>query len=175
LEERCCLETATSACGAGLVRPAEAVARWRRVRPARANPTGLAPQAETTASWRRRALIAHIVLFRPRADLSAQDAAALVDAFERALNEIPFIRRARVGKRITIGRDYERLMSIDYEYAAVLEFDDVAGLKGYLEHGAHDDVGSRFFDSIEAALVYDFEVRNGADGLADLAGRRGGV
>jgi hypothetical protein len=65
-------------------------------------------------------------------------------------------------------------MAIDYEYAAVLEFDDVAGLKGYLEHPAHDEVGRRLFESIEAALVYDFEMMTGADGFADMLARRGG-
>ena len=119
-------------------------------------------------------MIAHVVLFRPRAALSADDARALGDAFERALTDIPFVRRARVGRRITIGRDYERLMEVDYEYAAVIEFDDVAGLKGYLEHPAHEEMGRRFFDSIEAGLVYDFEMVTGAEGVATLLeGRRG--
>jgi len=112
------------------------------------------------------------VLFRPRADLSAADAQALGDAFERALKDIPCVRRARVGRRITIGRDYERLMAVDYAFAAVLEFDDHAGLKGYLEHPAHQELGRRFFESIEAGLVYDFEM-TGADGLADLMAPRG--
>ena len=115
------------------------------------------------------------MLFRPRAGLSAEDATALGDAFARALNEIPSVRRARVGKRIAIGRDYELLMAVDYEYAAVIEFDDVAGLKGYLEHAAHEELGRRFFESIEAGLVYDFEMMTGADGLADLLERRGGA
>ena len=116
-------------------------------------------------------MIAHVVLFRPRADLPAADAQALGEAFGRALNDIPFVRRARVGRRVRIGREYEQLMAIDYEFAAVLEFDDVAGLKEYLEHEAHGEVGRRFFESIEAALVYDFEM-SGADGLADLLARR---
>ena len=66
-------------------------------------------------------------------------------------------------------------MATDYEYAAVIEFDDVAGLKGYLEHAAHAALGNRFFESIEAGLVYDFEMTAGADGLAALLERRGGA
>ena len=111
-------------------------------------------------------MIAHVVMFRPRADLSGPDTHALVAAFERALKDIPLIRRARVGKRITIGREYERLMAVDFTYAAVLEFDDAASLKAYLEHDAHQDLGARLFQSIESALVYDFEVTDGADGFA---------
>ena len=106
------------------------------------------------------------MLFRPRADLSAPDTNALIASFERALRDIPMIRRARVGKRITIGRDYERLMAVDYEFAAVLEFDDAASLKAYLEHDAHQELGKRLFQSIEAVLVYDFEVTDGAEGFA---------
>ncbi len=115
------------------------------------------------------------MLFRPRAELSAAAAQTLWDAFARALNDIPFVRRARVGRRIAIGREYEQLMTVDYQYAAVIEFDDVAGLKGYLEHAAHEELGRRFFESIEAGLVYDFEMTTGADGLASLLERRGGV
>ena len=117
-------------------------------------------------------MIAHVVLFRPRADLSPGDAQALADAFARALEAIPFVRRARAGRRVTIGREYEQLMAVDYQYAAILEFDDLAGLKGYLDHAAHAELGTRLFASIEAGLVYDFEL-TGADGLADLLARRG--
>lgn len=84
------------------------------------------------------------------------------------------MRRAHVGKRITHGRDYEQLMKVDYQYAALIEFDDVAGLKAYLEHPAHEDIGTRFFAAIEDALVYDFDVTGDAAGLAALAGRRTG-
>jgi hypothetical protein len=99
----------------------------------------------------------------------------LIAAWERALREIPFIRRARVGRRITHGRDYEQLMRTDYEYGAVLDFDDVHGLKAYLEHPAHEEIGKRFFDAIEETLVYDFDVKEGAEGLADLVDRRTGA
>ena len=115
------------------------------------------------------------MIFRPRAELSADDARAFGEAFELALNDIPFVRRANVGRRITIGREYEQLMAVDYNYAAVIEFDDVAGLKGYLEHPAHEELGRRFFESIEAGLVYDFEMMTGADGVAALLERRGGA
>ena len=39
--------------------------------------------------------------------------------------------------RVLHGRAYESLMHVDYQYAAVLEFDDSAGLRAYLEHPAH--------------------------------------
>jgi hypothetical protein len=113
-------------------------------------------------------MIAHIVLFKPRADLSPQAGQQLAASFETALKQIPSIRRARVGRRITHGRVYEALMGVDYEYAAILEFDDEAGLKAYLEHPAHEQLGAQFFEAFEQALIYDFDF---AEGTAALPGR----
>ena len=110
-------------------------------------------------------MIAHVVLFKPRPDLSDRDREDLVAALTRALGEIPSIRRARVGRRVTHGRPYEALMRADYQHAAILEFDDVAGLKAYLEHPAHEALGAQFFAVFEEALMYDYELEEGAAGL----------
>ena len=42
-------------------------------------------------------MIAHIVLFRPAAEMPAGEREQFVGALERALSNIPQIRRARVG------------------------------------------------------------------------------
>jgi hypothetical protein len=109
-------------------------------------------------------MVAHVVLFKVRPTLDADARQSLAAAFERALREIPSIRRAQIGRRVTHGRPYERLMTVDYEYAAILEFDDVAGLKAYLADPAHEALGARFFDSFEVALMYDYEI----GGIEDL-------
>jgi len=113
-------------------------------------------------------MIAHVVLFRPRAHLPATERARLGAAFSEALREIPSIRRASVGARVLHGRGYEALMRTNYSHAAILEFDDVAGLRAYLEHPAHEALGTLFFDLFEEALMYDFAVKEGASGVADL-------
>jgi hypothetical protein len=113
-------------------------------------------------------MIAHLVLFRPRPNISDADRRALADALTRATREIPSVRKARVGRRVTHGRPYEALMRVDYTYAAVLEFDDGAGLKAYLEHPAHDALGAQFFACFEDALMYDFELKEGEAGIVDL-------
>ena len=113
-------------------------------------------------------MVAHVVLFRPREGLTHAQRAALVDAFSRALSAIPGIRRASVGRRITHGRSYEQLMKENYAFAAVLEFDDARALREYLEHPAHAELGERFFDSFDAALIYDYEMVEGERGLAAL-------
>lgn len=103
-------------------------------------------------------MIAHVVLFRPRAELTAAERDALGSAFLEAVQEIETIRQVRVGRRVTHGRGYEQLMAVDYTHAVILEFDDVAGLKAYLEHPAHGGLAQRFFSALESALMYDYDL-----------------
>jgi hypothetical protein len=115
-------------------------------------------------------LISHVVLFRPKPHLSVGERGALVNAFSRALREIPSVRGSRVGRRVTHGRGYEQLMRENYEYLAVLEFDDVAGLKAYLEHPVHKELAEQFFSAFEVALMYDYEISE--EGLAAIVPAR---
>ena len=103
-------------------------------------------------------MIVHLVLFRPRPGLTADERAGLVGVLRHAIQSIPSIRGARVGRRVTHGRSYEQAMSVDYEFAALLEFDDLEGLKAYLEHPAHEHLATRFFSAVDETLVYDFEL-----------------
>jgi hypothetical protein len=106
-------------------------------------------------------MIAHVVLFRPRPDLASGEREALGEAFNRAVSEIDSLRRVRVGRRVTHGRGYEALMTEHYSHAAIFEFEDVAALKAYLEHPAHEALAARFFAAFEVALMYDFELFEG--------------
>ena len=103
-------------------------------------------------------MIAHLVLFTPKAGLAQTDREALAAALTTAVREIPSVRRARVGQRVTHGRPYEQLMRVDYTHAAVLEFDDLDGLQAYLRHPAHEELAQRFFLSFEEGLFYDYEL-----------------
>jgi len=113
-------------------------------------------------------MILHVVLFRPRPELASDSRRGLANAFARAINGIGSISRARIGRRRTHGRPYEQLMRENYTHAAILEFDDIEGLKAYLEHPAHAELGKRFFECFEQALMYDFEVMDGNAGLNAL-------
>lgn len=113
-------------------------------------------------------MITHVVLLRPRADLSAEERAELVDALRAAIATIPSIRRARLGRRVTFGRGYEQLMRTGYEFVALLDFDDLAGLKTYLDHPAHEALATSFFQVLDEALMYDFETDDGVQGLERL-------
>ncbi len=82
-------------------------------------------------------MILHIVLFRPRPGLDAHARQRLAQAFADAITEIGAIKRGANGRRRTHGRAYEQLMKEDYTHAAILEFEDLAGLKAYLDHPTH--------------------------------------
>ena len=69
---------------------------------------------------------------------------------------------------MTHGRPYEQAMRVNYEFAALLEFDDLAGLRAYLDHPAHETLAKRFFEAIDESLIYDFELEEGEEGLRDL-------
>lgn len=103
-------------------------------------------------------MIVHVVLFSPRADLSDADRTAILDAVTAAGREIPSIKRLRIGKRVKHSLPgYEQMMSDDYEFAVIIEFDDVAGLKSYLQHPAHIAAGRHFTTSASRALAYDYD------------------
>ena len=104
-------------------------------------------------------MIAHVVLFSPKPDLSVDDRRALLEALLTASRVIPSIRRFRVGKRVKHGLPgYEQMMQDEYEFAAIVEFDDVEGLKSYLSHASHVVIGRHFTSSAARSLAYDYEV-----------------
>lgn len=113
-------------------------------------------------------MIAHLVLFRPRSDLDGNATRALAAAFSAAARQIPSLRRCRVGRRLRLGHAYELTMREDYSHAAVLEFDDVAGLNAYLEHPAHAVMAGLFFTSVEQALLSDFDLGDGVAAIDAL-------
>jgi hypothetical protein len=103
-------------------------------------------------------MVSHVVMMKPRADLSADDRQTLVAAFERAIRAIPTVRAVRVGRRIVHGAGYEQTAPDAADYLIVIDFDDLEGLQTYLRHPAHEELGARFGQSLSSALVYDFEV-----------------
>jgi hypothetical protein len=104
-------------------------------------------------------MIVHVVLFTPKPDLSPLDRQALLNALVGASAEIPSIRRFRVGKRVKHWLPgYEQLMRDDYEFAAIIEFDDLEALKTYLGHPSHAVLGHHFTVSAARSLAYDYEL-----------------
>jgi hypothetical protein len=103
-------------------------------------------------------VIAHVVLMKPRTDLSPDDRRAFLAAFDRALREIPTVRGVRIGRRVRFGAHYESLSPDAGDYMAVIDFDDMAALQAYLQHPAHQELGARFYQALSSAIVCDYEV-----------------
>jgi hypothetical protein len=127
-------------------------------------------QAYPAATEETAQMIIHVVLFRLKPNLTDDERDALAAALTRAAQEIPSIRRARVGSRVIMGRPYEQLMTTDYSFAAMLEFDDRDGLRAYLDHSAHEQLAHRFYASVEQALTYDFEMWESDEGIERVRG-----
>jgi hypothetical protein len=108
-------------------------------------------------------VISHVILFSPKPELTPAARRDLLEALVAASTEIPSIRTFRVGRRVKHGLPgYEQLMRDDYEFAAVVEFDDLDGLKSYLAHPSHAALGRHFMASASRALAYDYNVVDAA-------------
>jgi len=103
-------------------------------------------------------VIAHIVLLQPRPDLTEIQRAVALEAVARAADDVPEIRRFRLGRRVKHGLPgYEQLMPQDFEFALIIEFDDVEALTRYLQAPAHGALGELFYTATSAALAYDYQ------------------
>jgi Stress responsive A/B Barrel Domain len=112
-------------------------------------------------------MIAHVILFAPRPDLDPAQRVEILESFRTAATAAS-VRSMRIGRRVRHGLPgYESAMRDDFEYFAVLEFDDLEGLKAYLQNPAHDAAGRHFSTRAAAALAYDYTVVN-PDELAEL-------
>ena len=110
-------------------------------------------------------MIAHIILFRPKATLDAAQRAALATTLVDGVKRLPTVRRVRVGRRMLTGRPYEQRMSEDYTHAVIIEFDDRAARDAYLAHPTHRDLAARFFQAFEVAMFYDYTMSEDASAL----------
>ena len=103
-------------------------------------------------------MIAHLVLYELRSDLSDDDRTRFLGALEHAVENIPTVRGVRFGRRQLIGAGYEALATPAFSFFALFEFDDVAGLKAYLEHPAHVTLGQLFWSCSLRTFVFDYEL-----------------
>jgi hypothetical protein len=116
-------------------------------------------------------MVWHLVLMRPRPDLSFAERHALADSFVHACRQISAVREVTVGRRILHGAGYESAAPDVADVVIVLAFDDLAGLQLYLADPAHEELGRRFGQSCAGAATYDFEV-GGIDLLSRLVDMR---
>ena len=111
-------------------------------------------------------MIAHIVLLQPRADLTEEQRRAALDTLTRAASDMPEIRRFRLGRRVRHGLPgYEQAMAQDYEFALIIEVEDVPSLTRYLKAPAHEALGHLFSTATSTALAYDYEMTDVVSGV----------
>lgn len=101
-------------------------------------------------------MIAHVVLFEPKSGTSAADRDAFLDVMRVAFSEIETVKRSFVGVRQKVGAAYESIVGESpYSYTSIVEFDDLDGLKFYLNHPLHLKVGQLFWQHCERTLILD--------------------
>lgn len=104
-------------------------------------------------------MIVHVVLFGLKPGLTDADRNAVREALATAAREIPSVKNLRVGRRVKHSLPgYEQTMTDDYEFAVIIEFDTIQGVKDYLQHPAHAAAGHHFTASLAKALAYDYEI-----------------
>ena len=103
-------------------------------------------------------MIMHVVLFRPRPGVSDEDRDGLLEAMRVAARDISTVRRFRIGAHIAEAVPYVISGFPSFPWMALLEFDDEAGLRTYLAHPLHRDLGARFNATAEAEMIYDFAI-----------------
>ena len=111
-------------------------------------------------------MVAHLVLFDLLPDLDVTARQRFNDALLHALGAIPSVRQFRVGRRFSIGAAYEAKANGSFDCFSVIEFDDEAGLRAYLAHPAHAELGALFWSSTTRTLVLDYAIAEGDLGRA---------
>lgn len=77
---------------------------------------------------------------------------------------IATVKGAKVGRSVEVDPGYTRSMGrLTYQYVAVLEFEDEAGLVAYLRDPKHASLGRMFWDVCADATVLEVDWRGAAD------------
>jgi hypothetical protein len=115
-------------------------------------------------------VVAHIVFFQPNEDTTSDDKRSFARIMGKVSAEVTSIRRAYVGKAIDINPGYARSFGdTTYSHAAVLEFEDRAGLLEYLQHPTHAELGELFWRWCGATAIIEVETRSlDSAGLGDF-------
>jgi hypothetical protein len=114
-------------------------------------------------------MILHVVLYRPRPDLSDRDKHAFLQALTEARHTVGSIRHFWVGRALSDSPAYLMSVSSEFPFVAIAAFADRVGLLEYLEHPTHAAVSRLFNGTAEAALIFDFDVLDPRDGERGVA------
>jgi hypothetical protein len=103
-------------------------------------------------------MIAHIVLFTPKASLRGADARAFASSVIGLLGQAESVERCFVGRAAVVDPGYARNMGDKtYEFAAVLEFRGQSELLAYLTSPMHADLGRLFWEHCDSTVISEVE------------------
>jgi len=119
-------------------------------------------------------MILHIVLYQPKPTATLDELLSLAKAIERACQEIPSVRQARVGKASDFGFRYKTWpYDQNMGFAAVFEVNDLVGLTEYLEHPAHKELADMFWKTCDNPIIVDVSASDAkAAGFAEAIGHK---
>ena len=104
-------------------------------------------------------MIAHVVLFNPKVDLTVERMRTFTKSMRDCFRSVTHIKRAAVGRRAEVDPGYPRTFGDKtYQFAAILEFDDEAGLIAYLRHPRHEELGRLFWECCESTIVSEHQM-----------------
>src|SRR5262249_5806675 len=86
-----------------------------------------------------------------------------------AVDQIPEVKRARIGKTISLVQVPENNIGRKaYSFAAVFDFETASDLQRYLEHAGHQPVREAFWRNCSATLIADVEIGDVQSDSAEL-------
>ena len=103
-------------------------------------------------------MIAHVVLFEPKSNTTMAERDAFIELLRVTFSDVSTVQRSFIGLRQKIGVSYEsKVGETAYSYASVVEFEDIEGLKTYLEHQLHVKVGQLFWQHCDRTMIVDVD------------------
>lgn len=116
-------------------------------------------------------MIAHIVFFEPKENVTPDQKRSFGQLLVSLASSIDSIKRAYIGRSVRLDPGYDRHFGDKtYSFAAVLEFDDEAGLLEYLKHPKHEELGRLFWLWCDSTAIMEVETRDLKDDLRQNLG-----
>ncbi len=97
-------------------------------------------------------MIRHIVMFKFKAEATAEQRASLIEAVRALPQKIDVLRGMEVGENIT---DSPRA----FDFVLIADVDDVAGLKAYAAHPDHQPIIKLSGEICEMSRLVDYVQR----------------
>ena len=114
-------------------------------------------------------MIAHIVLFEPKSELSTDQRRQFLQSLRAAVSAIADVQQVRIGRTFSVGLMPQNNVGVStYSFAAVLDFADRDALERYLQHPSHEELRRLFWESCHATVIADAEMFLPSSSEADL-------